>query len=133
MHTLRVISKLGGVDAVGFHVIGVGMAVCAGSGDVRGVHFRAQVRGTPEIMNAVAIGADRNLCIALGPFDAVHTGFVLLELIDAQAWIVFLHARGISVTRGAEFRDLPARDLAFPSPGTAHGLVWIVAVWVPSM
>src|SRR5882724_3028090 len=107
MDALLIAGKLVGLDAVSLHVLGVGVTMRAGAGDVRGMYVRSRVRRRAQVVYAVAISAHCDLGISLSPLHAVHTGLVLLELIDTQARIVFLHALGIGVTGSTELRNLP--------------------------
>src|ERR1035441_3398666 len=56
VHTLLVIGELVGLDAVGLHVLGIGMTTRARRGDVDRMHFRARIgRGAVTPTDSLAI------------------------------------------------------------------------------
>ena len=115
MDALLIIGELIGLDAVRLHVIGISVTTRASGGDVGGMDLGARIGRSAQVVDAMAIGANRDLAVALGPLGAVNAGLVLLELIDAQAGIVLFHPLGIGVAGSAEFGNLLAIDLALPS------------------
>src|ERR1022692_4240332 len=88
VHTLLVIGELVGLDAVGLHVLGIGMTTRARGGDVDRMHFRARIGRGAHVMHTVAIGAHRDLSVTLGPLlfffnDTATTEIYTLSLHDA--------------------------------------------------
>src|ERR1700740_2739439 len=76
-----VVGELIGGDFVCLHVIGICVAMGASRCDVQGMNFRSWIAGSPQVMHAVTIGADRNFGVALGEELSVHAGLILTELI----------------------------------------------------
>ena len=133
MHALLVTGELVGLDPVRLHVLCIGMAVCAGGRNVRRMHLRARVGRRTQVVYAMAVGADGNVAVSLGPLHAVNARLVLLKLIDTKARIVFLHALGIRVTGSTKLGYLAARNFAFKPRRSAHRFIWVVTAGVPSM
>src|SRR5664279_5361600 len=88
VHTLLVVGELVGLDAVGLHVLGIGVTMRAGSRNVGRMHVGARIGGSAQIVHAVAVGTHRDFGVTLGPLYAVDAGLVLLELVNAQSWVV---------------------------------------------
>ena len=133
MHARAVLCELIGGDGISLHVTRVGMTAGAGVRHVDRVHRGAGVAWRPEIVDAMAIGAYRNLRVSSSEALAVHTRAVLAQLVGAQAGIELPDIGGIGMATSAQLRDLLAFDLAFPSCLAAHGFVWIVAGCVASV
>ncbi len=83
-----VLGKLIRGNPVLLHVSHIRVAARAGLRDVDGIHSGSGIAGRPDVVNAVTIGADRNLGVARGQALAVYAGVVLVQLIGAQAGIV---------------------------------------------
>ena len=75
--------ELVGRDGVSLHVGRIGVAAGTGLSDVQGVDLRTCIVCRPQIMNTVAIGADRDFLITFRAQLAVDAGQVLGKLIGA--------------------------------------------------
>jgi hypothetical protein len=84
-------------------------------------------------MYAMAIRADGNLAVSLGPLGSVDARFVLLELINTKTGVVLLHPVRIRMTRSTKFRNLVAIDLALPACRPRHRLVGVITAGVAPM
>lgn len=115
MNALLVIGELIGLDAIGFHVLGIGVTMRTGGRNVRWMYRGTGVGRRTQVMHAMTIGAHCNLGVAPGPLDAMHAGLVLLELINPQPGVVLLHLLCVGMTGRAQLRNLLALDFAFPS------------------
>src|ERR1700674_3754261 len=73
-------------------------------------------------MHAVAIRADRHLCVTLSEQLPMGAGFVLAQLIGSQGRVVLPHEGAIRVTTSAEGRNLVPFDLPTEAGGLAHGV-----------
>ena len=81
MHAGVVLCELIRGNAVGLHVLRVGVAARACLRDVDGVHRGPGIGGWPYIVDAVTIDAHGNFGVSSGTTLAVHAGVVLVQLV----------------------------------------------------
>ena len=112
VHAGVVLRKLIGGNAVRLHVRRVGVAARACRRHVDGIDRGTGIAGRPDIVDAMAIDADRNLGVSRRQPFAVHAGVVLVQLVGAQAGVVLPDIGRIRVAASAQLRHLLAIDLA---------------------
>ena len=107
-------------DFVCLHVFDIRVAVRTRRGDIQGMNVGGRIARGAQIMHAVTIGADGNLCIALGEHLSVHAGLILAELVGAQRRIVLTHESAVGMAAATKRRYLTSFDLAAEASGLAH-------------
>ena len=122
MHAGTVFRKLVSWNFVLLHVIGVCVAMRARGGDVQRMYFGPGICGSAEIVDAVAIGADRDVAVALGQQLSMYAGLVLAELVGSQRRVILAHERRIRMAAAAQGGNLTAFNFAAETGGFAHGI-----------
>src|SRR5208283_356035 len=133
VHARAVLCELIRGNGISLHVNRISMAARARVGHVDRIDGGAGIAGCPYIVDTMTIRAHCNLRISSRESFAVHTGWVLAQLVCAQAGVELPNIGRIGMTLSAQLRNLLVIDLALPTGLSAHGFVWIVAGWVASV
>ncbi len=133
MHALPVLRELVGRNLVLGHVLRIGMAARAGSGQAQRMDGRKRVFDLPDTVYAVTIDADRGRCVAGRDALPVSAGQVLRILVHAFLRFVLVHERRVAVAARAKLRHRQAGRLADEASRPAHGRARVVRVPVSPM